>query len=361
MPGRAQTKLMTGKREAARQQQDIDHWKNVYQRVERKLLVAFQSAQLEHPGLLERLQLPTDVLCSYHAQPPAQVEEPSSSHGVPQSDDPVADVWPSVQLAELAGYLRRQAKGTTDEASFPTETAINIQLESLMMNPERWDDLPADQLANLFVWAALRLAFTGDVAQVAPLARLYQTVAKSVPLPTRRQIVDDVSLLLDSDVIHLQALVPIIFNDPDQYVISTAALNLATISPLSRGDLLTGPKRCLEVMYGHGDGTDMTTVGVLTGLLALGDRRVLPLLDGIWHGLSRDAQFALTTASCDWLYSSTMEFWLRWLENVEEEAFGYPAHALKQAPLSHASDRVLDVRRRFPAPRRRSRNGGRSA
>lgn len=335
--------------EAARQLRDVDHWQDMMKHVEKKLRASLHTAWQQHPDLLRSLHLPATILDFYDLESAHEPEDFSSSRAGPSLDDH-DDKWPTVELVDLAKYLRLEASGERDDAKHPTEAAIDLQLEFLVMNPERWDDLPAERLALLVAWGALRLGYGGDDAQIPPLARLYQTFARRIAVDRRRQVLLDVSLLLESDGAQIRALAPFIFNDPDQFVISSAALNLATISPLYEGDPLTGPKRCLQIVAEHSDGTDVTTVGVLTGLLALGDRRIVPLLDGIWSSLSRDSQLALTTAPCDWVCASMVEFWLRWLEDVEENGFGFPAQAVMRAAVQSEGNEVLDVRRRFPAP-----------
>lgn len=41
-------------------------------------------------------------------------------------------------------------------------------------------------------------------------------------------------------------------------------------------------------------------------------------------------------------------FLLRWMEDVEEDGFGFPAAAIKDFRRHLYHDRVIDVRRRFP-------------
>ena len=115
--------------------------------------------------------------------------------------------------------------------------------------------------------------------------------------------------------------------------------------PLEDGDEMTGP-RTLVRMAAHAD-DDGARIGLLSGLLQLGDRRVLPLLASVWDVLepeSRSAMAALPSPS-KLAFAASVEFWLGALEAGEPAA----ADALVRLAREAEPPRVLDVLRKFPA------------
>jgi hypothetical protein len=119
--------------------------------------------------------------------------------------------------------------------------------------------------------------------------------------------------------------------------------------PQRGSDPLTGPKDVLGFL--EGSDTDNTRVGILQGVLLIGDRRVLPLLDRCWEGLGREGRRCLAHSWSGFVYASTIEFLLDWLERTDNEAdYGSISAALLLCTVRQKnSPFVLDVERKFPA------------
>jgi len=97
--------------------------------------------------------------------------------------------------------------------------------------------------------------------------------------------------------------------------------------------------------------TDAACAGILQGLLLLGDRRVLPLLDRCWEPLGEEGRRILIHSWSGFVYASTIEFLPGWLECEEDESmYGSIAGTLGGYPLrGDAHPFVLDVERKFSA------------
>ncbi len=143
----------------------------------------------------------------------------------------------------------------------------------------------------------------------------------------------------------VSALMPYLQHESSPLAVALASVSFATLMPLEDGDEMTGP-RTLVRMAAHAD-DDGARIGLLAGLLQLGDTRVLPLLASVWDVLepgSRAAMAALPSPS-RLAFAASVQFWLGALEAGEPAA----ADALVRIAREAEPARVLDVRRKFPA------------
>ncbi len=114
---------------------------------------------------------------------------------------------------------------------------------------------------------------------------------------------------------------------------------------------MSGARLLRDLAATHGDGDDAMRAGIVMGILQLGDRRTLDILDGCWEVLSRHGKRLLTQGGQPRsIYASVVDFYLRWMEAVDEDDFGLPAGALAHLPVALPNETVRDVERAFPAP-----------
>jgi hypothetical protein len=181
--------------------------------------------------------------------------------------------------------------------------------------------------------------------------RLYEHAVGRISTEDRLELLRAATDLVERRQLSLNALLPFIITDPEHVVVSSAALNFAVLMPLQGGDPLTGPKYLLDGLASTGDST--VQVGVLSALLLLGDRRVVKLLDHCWDGLDYGSKEALTHARSGNLFAAVVEFYLDWLDSLDDQTdgreFGAVTAALTRLPSSTAQGIVVDVKRTFPA------------
>ena len=261
--------------------------------------------------------------------------------------------WPDSRLVRLAYYLKHllYPGPAAIPAELRSEADLARDLESQFQDPASWPTLPPDRLQLLVYFAILHYSFTNDEVEIPPLTELYRLAIERLDLQARLQLEADVADVLDSDVGQLNALMPFIFHDPDLEVVSSASLDLATLTPLKDEDPMTGAKAAYDLAATWADNDEPMAAGILAGILLLGDWRTLPILDGCWQTFGPVGQQRLTQAKSGRIYASVVEFYLRWLEAVDERDFGFPAGALArlaEGAVFHAN--VRDVERRFPAP-----------
>ena len=219
------------------------------------------------------------------------------------------------------------------------------QLAERGRDPQAWAGLDADELMLITFQQALYLG-SGESEAGTGLAGLYAEVVARVTAPQRLDLLERVAEAVASSSTTVLALMPFLQHEPDAGIVQTAALTFAAHMPLSGGDPMTGP-RTVAALVPHAD-DDQVRVGLIAGLLALGDRRVLPELRGLWRHLEPAGREALTRQSLPFACASTVEFLLDWLEDADEEGFAVAAAMLAKLPAD-SGGRVLDLRRRFPA------------
>lgn len=126
-------------------------------------------------------------------------------------------------------------------------------------------------------------------------------------------------------------------------------MKLAVLFDPKEGDELAGPRFVVDTLLRRTN--DPESQGqALRGVLLLGDKRLLPLLEDTWSKLSETARLELTRARSGFVYEGVVEFWLRCLEKgCSESVFGAVVAAIAKLPAITDIPYVVDVRRVFPA------------
>ena len=226
----------------------------------------------------------------------------------------------------------------------------------LVRSPDLWADLDLDALRQFAPRLFVTIATANDANMLPHLHGLYRLLVRQLSQERRGKVVDQIIMQLPSSPVAERALLPVILEEPESHIVSQAALELAMLMPLANNDPLTGPKYLAQFAR-QGDLDEHTKAGIWAGLLYLGDRRVSPLLAGCWAELSPVGQQLLQKSRSDFVYVVTMEFYLDWLEALEEQGptaeYGAVAAVLGRLPFDSlqgtTEGHILDVERRFPA------------
>jgi hypothetical protein len=257
----------------------------------------------------------------------------------------------------LAGFLKHREYGIAEQMPEIAAAARPVaeRLDALAAEgPEGWETLPDTTLELLAYSRILTYAYTNEAEQIPLVAQLYGLVIARLPWQDRARLLHQVSFVLDSHGGQLAALVPFLHQDPDVPIVSTAALNLACLSPLEDGDVLTGPKRVRAMAAAAED--ERRRVGLLLGLLAVGDNRVLPVLGRPWEELGPEGLGLLSGWRVVAVNTLLVEFFVGWMDAVEPDGFALPAAALARMPGSAQVPKVFDMQRRLPATLHQERN-----
>ena len=227
--------------------------------------------------------------------------------------------------------------------------------DSVITTPHLWSGVARSNLERYAVkLCALYAAHPEQGASVrASFDAMYGRLLEDLSPVERGCIIDEVcaSLPVGNAAVHTLAL--FVHAEPDPGVAATAVINMAHLAPLSGDDPLSGLSM-LTSLYEHEQTSETVRIGVFSGLLLLGDRRVLPILDRLWGLLGRQGRRRMLYAKSGLAYASTVDFLLDRLGKERDEGlFGSLAAALCRLPEETAQGRhpgyVVDVARRLPS------------
>lgn len=224
------------------------------------------------------------------------------------------------------------------------------RLSAMADDPDALDEIDDDQLKQLIMVKCIEYGISQDGSQIPQLFGLYRYAMERLDVSDRTQLVSQYSEFVDSrqGEGHMGLMV-FLAADTNAAIRSTAALSLSVLFAPEEGNELAGPEFVVRNLLSQDGGT--TSQGeALGGVLLLGDRRLLPLLENAWSQLSEDAQLGLTRCKSGFVSEGIVEFWLRCLENgCSESAFGSVVAALAKMPVIAQVPVVIDMERVFPA------------
>lgn len=187
-----------------------------------------------------------------------------------------------------------------------------------------------------------------DEALIPALRQKYGLGMTLIPSVDRCRLLTVVADAIDRRTFSINALLPFLGQDDSRAVVATAALRFAVAIDPEHDDPLTGVRHLIRPTAGPE--LETHRVAVLSGLLILGDQRVIDLLGPCWRGLSQDGRFLLSALQAPDLHGPLIEWFLDWLEDCEGEEFGAVAAAV--ALMGQAARRfpIIEIRRSFPVP-----------
>ena len=214
-------------------------------------------------------------------------------------------------------------------------------------DPARWEALDPDALLLIAFQQALYYGANHDADAGASLGALYGYLVGRVTVAERLELLERVGEAVQGGATSVLAMLPFLQRESEPHVAQMAAVSFASLMPLTDDDPMTGP-RTLRTLFNHSE-DEAVRIGLLAGLLALGDRRVAPLLPSAWASLSPEGQVALTQAPQPFVSA----LWVDFLVDALVAAPGAsPAAAALAARLqrlpNEGESRVLDLERKFP-------------
>lgn len=216
--------------------------------------------------------------------------------------------------------------------------------------PDAWESLEEDALQMVAFLLFTRYGSTQNVEDRPALERLHSVLLKRFSASGRLQLEQWICEYALTGQTGVMALEPFFWRETDLSVISTTALDYAMLMPRVNGDPLSGPKFMIS-RYDQAGDNDALRLGILTGLILLGDERLLPLVKGRWQDLkSPEDRKRLAAAKSGFVSTLLIEFLLDWLENTTvERDIGAIAGAMSRMPLDAKIGLVVRQQRCFPA------------
>jgi hypothetical protein len=224
------------------------------------------------------------------------------------------------------------------------------RLSALGDSPAGWDALSNETLKQLVIVKCVEYGVTQDVSRIPRLFALYGYAKTRLDTSQRMELLTQFAAMTEERMGqgHM-GLMMFLAVDDDASICSTAAMSLAVLFDSHDGDELAGPTFVVRTLLSREK--DPRTQGrALGGILLLGDKRLLPLLEDAWSRLSDDSRLELTRAKSGFVSEAMVEFWLRCLEGgCSEAVFGSVVAAIAKMPVIAQVPFVLDVQRVMPA------------
>jgi hypothetical protein len=242
-----------------------------------------------------------------------------------------------IQMDKLGSTLAKPRSWTRMDTA-AVEESLMLALVGFCAGHEGFGQ---EAVARFYAFAQERLHPSQRAGLVTRLARLAETWG-------RREGSQPLS----------QAFVAVMHMEDDETVMATAALEAAQVMPLEDGDVTTGPKAVVQVAAQVHD--DRRTP-ILSGLVTMGDARVVSVLVDAWPTLAAETRSALITAAGSAPPSvAACEFLVSVLDSGEpiagDLAGSVAGSLLRQVRVAdgrlespYAGRGILDVERVFPS------------
>lgn len=219
----------------------------------------------------------------------------------------------------------------------------------LLESPERWSGLDEARLERFVDMAIGIYAVTCREQMIRRLIPLYRLCVERLSVSTRLGIFKHLEDGVVAGPLSVNAMLPLLFEDPELAVSSSAAMVFAANYPVRDGDPMTGPKATIRMLRTM---PVANRAGVFAGLLLMGDRRVTALLREVEPELTRQERYQAASARTGFVNAGTVEFWLDLLErcpgDVDDARFGAAAAALERLATTVDYPFVTEVERAFP-------------
>ena len=232
----------------------------------------------------------------------------------------------------------------------PSPSSDYERLSALGDAPDAWDELEDDDLKAVVMIKCLEYGVSQDSARIAGLFALYRQAMDRLDVRDRLELLTKFSSITEQQKGqgHM-GLMMFLAGDDNPAVQSSAALSLSVLFDPEESHELAGPAFVIRTLMNRESDPEAQGNG-LGGVLLLGDKRVMPLLEAAWEQLSETAQLAMTRAKSGFVSEGIVEFWLNCLESgCSESVFGSVVAAIAKMPAIAQVPMVVDFERRFPA------------
>ena len=223
-------------------------------------------------------------------------------------------------------------------------------LSTLGDDPDAWSGLDDDELKQVISVKFVEYGATQDGSRIAGLFALYRHAMERLDVSERREMLTEFSEMIEQhDGLGHMGLMMFLAGDSNPGIRSSAALSLSVLFDPADGDELAGPEFVIHSLVNH-DGDAPGQGAALGGVLLLGDKRIMPLLVGVWNQLSEESQLEMTMARSGFVSEGMIGFWLdRLEEGCSETVFGSAVAAIAKMPVIAQVPFVVDVERLLPA------------
>lgn len=243
------------------------------------------------------------------------------------------------------GLLDRFKKKTPPES----EPSNPIRYMLLADNKEAWSEADDNELMQAIVFKCLEYGGSEDMTLIMPLFEFYRYGIERFDPKTRLEMLLNFTKSIEQNQgAGVMCLMMFLAADNDYGVISTAAMNMAVLKAPENDDPLDSVR--FVVRSASRDPSAENIGSALAGILLLGDKRVLPILEEAWDGLADEGRLRLTRAKSGLVTEALVEFWISCLEKeCSEEVTGSLIAAVAKLPFIANYPYVFNMERVLPA------------
>lgn len=224
------------------------------------------------------------------------------------------------------------------------------RLSDLGDDEDVWAELDDEELKEVLYVKFIEYGATQDSSRIAGLFALYRHAMQRLSVAERREMLTELSGMIEQHQgLGHMGLMIFLAADTDPGIRSSAAPSLSVLFDPGDDDELAGPRFVIHTLVNHDEGAPGQGAA-LGGVLLLGDKRIMPLLEDVWDELSEEAQLEMTAAKSGIVSEGIVEFWLGRLESgCSEAVFGSAVAAFAKMPLISQAPCVMEIQRRLPA------------
>jgi hypothetical protein len=222
------------------------------------------------------------------------------------------------------------------------------RMSALGDEPDAWQGLDDEELKELVIVKCIEYGVTQDASRIPMLFALYRHAIRRFDVSERAELLTQFSAMTEQQKGqgHM-GLMMFLVAESNPGIRSSAAMSLAVLYQPDDRDVLSGPRFVVSQLLREDKTEDQGAA--LGGVLLLGDKRLLPLLEDAWSKLSDDARLGLTQAKSGNVFEAMVEFWLRCLEKgCSESVVGSVVAAIAKMPIVTQIPFVFDIERVLP-------------
>lgn len=216
--------------------------------------------------------------------------------------------------------------------------------------PEEWENLVPEELSAVAFSLYTTYGRTRDVSMQPDVRKMHALLVERLPEADRLSLAQLIARFIEEVGATSEfSLLPFILGESSLQIISSTVIDYAMFMEGPESEDMPGPNFLIK-QYKFGKLPDVNRLGILAGLILLGDERLLPLVLGRWADF-KDPSHRQYLAGVQSGFVSTLqvEFLLDWIENTSDESeIGGIAGGLGSMPRNSNNEVVTRLSRSFP-------------
>jgi hypothetical protein len=206
-----------------------------------------------------------------------------------------------------------------------------------------------DTIDDLLICEIVRYGVFNKPEMAGPLATLYREQFMQIPEERRLGVYLQIAGFVEHTSVSINAFLPFVTQEGARPIVATAVIDYASFGPLTDGDPMSRVKDIIEMIE---EGRLRNEGAAFGALLHIGDKRACDLLLPLRDSLDNAALKEAVNCGTGFVHSSTVEFYLDWLEGLEGDdqdvTFSQVVAGLGNLMRVRQADQIFTGERPFP-------------